>query len=190
MKACASCMGEKTVGEFGANRSRRDGLNAYCRPCARAKGRDAMARLLAKDPGYNARRNAETRSDPERRAQERARNRDAYLADPSIRERKRVYHKANWRKYHKVETAAACKARHRARLLSATPSWADQKTITSFYAEARRASLKTGVVHHVDHIVPLKGKTVCGLHVPWNLQVLTAFANQSKGNRLIAVHGG
>lgn len=71
--------------------------------------------------------------------------------------------------------------------LGATPQWltAIQKAqIQEFYEISEARTIQTGVQHHVDHIHPLKGRTVCGLHVPWNLQVLTSTENISKGNRL------
>lgn len=68
----------------------------------------------------------------------------------------------------------------------ATPLWlkADHwHEMDRFYRKARSLTAKTKVVHHVDHIVPLQGKTVCGLHVPWNLQVLTRSENCRKSNK-------
>lgn len=81
---------------------------------------------------------------------------------------------------------AAISAKRRASKLKATPQWLDSKQLHEmkllylFVAERRRI---TGLDLEVDHIVPLQGETVCGLHVPWNLQVLTASENASKGNR-------
>lgn len=78
---------------------------------------------------------------------------------------------------------AARAAARRARQLRATPPWADRTRIAAVYAECRRVSLTTGIVHNVDHIYPLRGKDVCGLHVHENLQIITESANLSKGNR-------
>lgn len=81
---------------------------------------------------------------------------------------------------------AALAAVRRANKIQATPSWLSDsekqeiKLLYLFVAERRK---QTGLDLEVDHIVPLKGKTVCGLHVPWNLQVITASENASKGNR-------
>ncbi len=58
-----------------------------------------------------------------------------------------------------------------------------KKDTLTIYREARRVTKLTGTWHHVDHIIPLNGKDVCGLHVPWNLQILTAVDNMFKSNK-------
>lgn len=81
---------------------------------------------------------------------------------------------------------AAISARRRAAKLKATPNWLNAEQLNEIkllylFVAARRNI--TGLDLEVDHIVPLQGENVCGLHVPWNLQVLTAAENASKGNR-------
>jgi hypothetical protein len=73
--------------------------------------------------------------------------------------------------------------RRKRALAQATPAWADLHAIRLFYLQAQYMTSVTGLSHHVDHIVPLNGGTVCGLHVQDNLQVLPARKNLQKHNR-------
>lgn len=83
-------------------------------------------------------------------------------------------------------TIATVCARRRAANITQTPKWADLKKISEIYKTSERISRETGTPHHVDHIYPLRGKFVSGLHVESNLQILTATENVRKGNRVHA----
>ena len=77
---------------------------------------------------------------------------------------------------------------YRSAKLQATPKWLtkeDNDKMLEFYTESSRRTKETGIKHHVDHVMALQGKDFCGLHVPWNLQVLTASENSSKSNKNI-----
>lgn len=79
-------------------------------------------------------------------------------------------------------------ANRRAMHKKATPSWVtkDHKIeILYFYKEAKQKTASLNIIHEVDHIIPIRSKKVCGLHVPWNLQVITRDQNRSKSNGII-----
>lgn len=113
-------------------------------------------------------------------------NKAAYLARAVAQpaEDRRKY-RAKW----KVQNPAIVIQQNRLRKASihrATPGWltdAHWAEIDAIYAEARRITAETGIPHNVDHTIPLAGKLVSGLHVPWNLQVLTEDDNFRKHNR-------
>jgi hypothetical protein len=82
---------------------------------------------------------------------------------------------------HPGERAARQCTRY-ARQLMAMPIWANPEAIKAFYLEAARLTKETGIVHSVDHIIPLQGKNVCGFHHEGNLQILIKRENSVKGN--------
>lgn len=90
-----------------------------------------------------------------------------------------------WRADNKHKQASYS-AKKRSEMLLRTPKWLDanaQEKIEEYYFTAHMLGMHTGEHYHVDHIVPLRGKLVSGLHVPWNLQVLTKIDNQRKKNK-------
>jgi hypothetical protein len=76
----------------------------------------------------------------------------------------------------------------RRRFRQATPKWLtaeDKLQIRMKYRLAIELSRRMGVLHVVDHVVPLQGEEVCGLHVPWNMEVITQDENLKKSNKLV-----
>jgi hypothetical protein len=74
-------------------------------------------------------------------------------------------------------------SRRKATKLNATPAWANEFFMKEAYHLAKLREKVLGGKWHVDHIVPLRSKLVCGLHVENNLQVILAGSNLSKSNR-------
>lgn len=90
-----------------------------------------------------------------------------------------------WQRQNRARLAAYNSCR-RKKTTYAMPSWLTnkhKKQINLIYAHAQDVRMITGEAYHVDHIVPLTSDVVCGLHVPWNLQILPADLNISKSNQ-------
>ena len=165
MKYCYGCKETKPLSAFGKNRSKADGLATECRECKRAVDRIYISK--------NAEANRKKASDWYYANKERALEKNRQY-QPLWREQNRAKHNAKANRY-------------RAAKVRAVPEWLteeDQKAIEVEYALASWTSEVMGEPYHVDHIVPLQGKQVCGLHVPWNLQVIPARVNNAKGNRI------
>jgi hypothetical protein len=116
-------------------------------------------------------------------------NREAVIAAASTRPLhvKREYQKT-WREKNVVWVRADTKARRR-KHRDATPPWISRQQkadIRQLYQIAITMTKTTGEQYVVDHIVPLRGEDVCGLHVPWNLRVITQEENLKKSNKLVA----
>jgi len=116
------------------------------------------------------------------RAKQATRARRWFLANKE----KAMANTLSWQKRNPDKHAAlhaAHQQRRRAALLQRMPAWANLEEIKSFYHLAREMTAKTGIPHEVDHMVPLMGKLVSGLHVSNNLRVVPAKVNRTKGAR-------
>ena len=93
-----------------------------------------------------------------------------------------------WKVNNKTQVLADNKVRRR-KHREATPPWLTRKQkseIRQLYQIAITMTQTTGEQYVVDHIVPLRSHEVCGLHVPWNLRVITQEENLKKSNKLVA----
>ena len=115
-------------------------------------------------------------------------NRERVIETAAIRplEVKRQY-QAAWKERNLIWVRADTKARRR-KHRQASPPWLTRKQkgeIRQLYQIAITMTKTTGEQYVVDHIVPLRSDAVCGLHVPWNLRVITQEENLKKSNKLL-----
>lgn len=177
-KVCKNCLKDLPLSSFTPTKKRyKFGVLSNCKPC--------MNRLRPSRVGcqnsieYSRKYRQEN---PEKVSKTKSNRVDDWWS------RNREKHNAKNRKwcrdnpdYNRAKTA-----KRRAKKLQATPEWLTQdhyNLIRDIYAHAKDCELVSGEAYHVDHIVPLQGENVCGLHVPWNLQVLPSDINLSKSNK-------
>lgn len=161
MKICNKCREEKELSEFRKDSSRKDGYEYVCKTCIRKKDENRYW------------------SNPDK---ERDRG-IKYYWDNLERQRNnsKAYKKANPEK-----TALNHSEKLRIKKMG-QPKWLsaiELAQIQEFYDIADMKTMQTGISHHVDHIHALRGNGFNGLHVPWNLQVITAEENMRKRNKL------
>ena len=165
MKLCIRCNTKKTLDEF-YNRTRlKDGKSTYCKVCDNKIKHDnyKKKRKVINKKRYEWYKNLSS-------------DRKAPYIESSKR-RQKLY----------GPKRAATEAKRRAKKSSATPDWLTQdhlREIETLYWLAKDLKSVSGQEYHIDHIVPLNNPNVCGLHVPWNLQVLPSDINISKSNSL------
>lgn len=179
MKRCSKCNVEKPYEMFTKEKSVSDGFSRWCKSCKkehRAKWYAENAELeKTKAMQYHYANYEKNKEKIAKRVIEwQQNNKEKYAAKS-----KRCYERTKHTKF-------AWQALARASKRNAVPKWIDdqlKQEIQKFYVEARSKTKETGTHYEVDHIVPLMGENVCGLHVPWNLRVITRYENRSKANR-------
>ena len=194
-KVCRKCGEEKPQTAFAAGRG-------HCKACRAAYYRQPEVRARMTEHARSWRSKPENkakivaycnRSDVKeklRRYSKKhyAENTDYYreahqklIAQEAYRHRAREISRA-WSKANRAKENERVR-RRLAALQKASPAWANVEEMRLVYQFAVALSQATGVAYEVDHIVPVRGKTVCGMHAESNLQVLRAELNRAKSNR-------
>jgi hypothetical protein len=187
-KQCSKCLVVKAVSEFNRWKYGSDGLFTQCRQCANA---DLRARYKA-DPEYyrvRTRHWVENNREASRAIKRRYANANVDIVkasrakwgaeNPDLNK----IAKSDWSKRNRAYCNTKLAA-YRAAKLQATPPWVsddDKEIMELVYTEADYRKLE------VDHIIPLKNESVCGLHVYWNTQLLSRSQNASKSNNHVQV---
>jgi hypothetical protein len=170
-KKCTCCGEVKPTTEFCKDKTKPTGLDSYCTKCKADKRLKNRAKTAAQRVHYREKNKEILR---QKKLEYRQNNKQRLI------EWSNNYYLLNKDKY------AARTAKRRASILLRTPKWlsAEQlKEIETEYALREWCSKVMGEEYHVDHIVPLQGKKVSGLHVPWNLRVILATENIRKRNK-------
>lgn len=202
MKICTKCGESKQKTDFFFDAKGKEGLQARCKKChnaASAAWRKANPEKQKSceeawafanrdhERAYSAKWRRDNKERMEiARATWRANNQDRIkiVNATYFKNNKEKVSNANaaWLSANRAH-ATAYAAKQRARKVQATPVWANKFFIDEIYDLANRRTKLFGFSWHVDHIVPLKSKLVCGLHCEANLQVITGSENCSKNNR-------
>ena len=174
-KTCKGCLIELELDNFTPQRGGKFGVTSRCKSCRK--------------DCYKAYYESNKQKETNRHRLYYINNKEKALVRTATWDDKNPDNKkkrmSRWSKKNRPKRAYLQKLR-KERKSNATLCWLSDyqlKEIENFYWLAKDCEILTGDKYHVDHIVPLKGKNVCGLHVPWNLQVLPADINMKKGNR-------
>ena len=192
MKQCSKCKIEKDDLLFYKNKSMKDGLNTFCIEChkadniARKKINRANLEFVEKELEYKAKYRAKTIQQRKLYMKEwhKKHNSEQIVYRKIYKENNPNYF-INYNKLNKSKLNAKTRARQAA-AIQRTPIWVDADEfwmITKVYDLAELRTKMLGVNWHVDHIIPLQGKLVSGLHTIANLQVIPAKVNFSKSNK-------
>ena len=167
----------------------KDGLHCWCKECANAQSKawkQANRKHLHEYNTSKERREYLKDFQAKSRKEKPEYHKELQTKSRQKHKEKRYQETAIWRSNNPKKTRfySACRKKTR---LRATPKWLtkDHKTFMEIqYQMAKLLSERLGFEHHVDHIHPLQGENVCGLHVPWNMQVIPAADNIRKSNKL------